>query len=202
MSRCVYTSFFTPDYTEPASRLVNSLHAHDLDYDVQKVPDAGTWMANCARKPKFIYEQLAKMPGRPVVWTDADSEVIQGPSLFEESIGLMSGIDAAVCEYTWKAYPKRETFSGTIWFAPTPGALRLVDIWAALQTVSPNEMDQRVLARAVELARAEGVRVATLPVEYCFITDLHRREWPDKKPVFEHFQHSRIRRRLDAKNGR
>lgn len=198
MSRCVYASFFTPDYVEPASRLVNSLHKHELDYDVQKVPDTGTWMTNCARKPKWIYEALERHAGRPVVWTDADSEVMQKPLAFELDATGVKG-DAAVCEYTWRQYAKQETFSGTLWFAPTPGAKRLVDIWAALQTVSPREMDQRVLARAVMLARAEGVVVSVLPVEYCFIFDLHRAEWPEARPVFQHYQFSRVRKHKEVK---
>lgn len=194
MSRCVYTSFFTPDYLEPAAKLIESLHAHELDYDIPKVPDTGKWISNCAAKPKFIYEMLQRYSDRPVVWTDADSVLKQKPLAFEfEETSAMRGHDAAVCEYTWRR-GRTETLSGTLWFGATDGAKRLADIWAALQIASPREMDQQVLARAVMLARAEGIKVAVLPVEYCFIFDLHKLEHPDAKPVFEHFQHSRERK--------
>lgn len=197
MSRCLYTSFYTEDYTEPASRLVASMREHRLDHEVTKVPDAGKWIYNCAYKPKFIHSMLLRHGDRPMVWTDADSVVRANPPLFEGLSPSLETCDAAICEYSWRGL-RTETLSGTIWLAPTPGALRLVDIWAALQITMPQEMDQRVLAKAVELARSEGVRVGKLPVEYCFITDLHRVEHPQAVPVFEHFQHSRIRRKKEA----
>lgn len=201
MSRCLYVSFFTPDYIEPASRLVQSLHKYDLDYEVQKTFDSGQWITNCAYKPQFVREQLARSPGRPVVWTDADSEVMCKPLLFELEVTPLEKCDAAVCEFTWArpSFVKKETLSGTAFFAPTPAAARLVDIWCALQTVSPKEMDQRTLAKAVELARVEGVVVAVLPVEYCFIFDLHQREYPSKQAVFQHYQHSRVRKINEVK---
>lgn len=195
MSRCVYVSFFTPDYLEPASKLIESLHDQGLDFDIPKVPDTGKWITNCAVKPKFVYDMLQRYPDRPVVWTDADSILRKEPAVFESN--WLEESDAAVCEYSWQGR-KFETFSGTLWFNNTPGAKRLADIWTALQVVTPAEMDQRVLARAVMFARAEGIKVAVLPVEYCFIFDLHRNEHPNASPVFEHFQHSRIRKRMEV----
>jgi hypothetical protein len=194
VSRCLYVSFFTPDYIEPASKLVQSLYEHGLDYEVPKVPDTGRWILNCARKPKFIQDMLHHYPGRPLVWTDADSVVRQRPKMFEEQ---EYGADALICEYTWQRGNRVETLSGTMFFAPTPGAARLVDIWVGLQAAYAETMDQRVLARAIELAREEGIRIGRLPVEYCFITDLHRLEWPAANAVFEHFQYSRVRKQKD-----
>lgn len=197
MSRSVYVSFYTPDYIEPVSRLIESLHKHGLDYDIPKFPDTGEWIKNCALKPKFIYDMLYRYQDRPLVWTDADSVVNSTPHLFELP-NTYKDFDAAVCEYKWLR-GRTETFSGTLWFNKTGRARRLVDIWAALQLASPSEMDQRVLARAVELARAEGVRVASLPVEYCYIFDFHKEEHPTKVAVIEHFQYSRIRKEREVK---
>ena len=198
MSRCLYTSFFTKDYWKPAAALIQSLREHSLDNEVAAMPDTGRWIWNCALKPKFIGDMMARHPDRPLVWTDADSIVRQCPTVFEGG-ALRGGAapDAAVCEYKWLKGCK-ETFSGTMWFAPTPGARRLVEIWVALQARDTEVMDQHVLAKAVELARAEGVRVALLPVAYCYIFDFHKQEHPDIKPVFEHFQHSRIRKEQEV----
>lgn len=199
MSECLYVSFYTPDYADRAANLIQSLKAFDLDFEVSARPDTGRWVENCAMKPRFIFEMMERYPGRPIVWTDADSVLRTDPLMFESQLrnSLWPTYDAAVCEYQWRNGGK-ETLSGTLYFAPNAGAKHLVDMWCALQTVDVNIMDQRVLERAVRHARTDGVRVADLPVEYCFIYDFHRQEWPDKKPVFEHFQHSRKTKEVKA----
>lgn len=194
MSRCLYVSFFTKDYWRPAARMIHSLMEFGLDHEVVQMPDTGRWIENCALKPKFIHKMMQDYPGRPIVWTDADSVLRQKPLAFElENTSEIGNADAAVCEYQWRRGGK-ETLSGTMYFAPTAGAMWLVDAWAALQAADRNVMDQRVLERAVKIAVDQGVVVRNLPVEYCFISDFHSMEWPDKKPVFEHFQYSRTSR--------
>lgn len=194
MSRCLYVSFFTKDYWQPAARLIQSLKAHDLDHEVAQMPDTGRWIWNCAMKPKFIHQMLTRYSDRPVVWTDADSVLRTDPVYFEQ--GEIKA-DAVVCEYKWLR-GRHETLSGTIWFAPTDGARRLVDIWAALQLSDTEKPDQQVLAKAVSLARGEGIKIDTLPVQYCYIFDFHKQEHPEISPVFEHFQHSRTRKEQEV----
>jgi hypothetical protein len=175
-------------------RLVHSLDKYELECWIGRIEDRGQWIHNCAQKPAFIREMLIKHHDRPVAWTDADSEIMKSPDLFNRE----GQVDAMVCEYEWRN-GKRETLSGTIWFNIGPGSLYLVDQWLDIQRDNQNEMDQRTLAMAVQRTRDAGFKVGVLPVEYCFIFDHHRREHPTADPFIVHYQHSRVRRQEDKR---
>lgn len=186
MSACIYVSYYTPDYEEVAHRLKLSLATFELEHIVVPVPDRGTWVANCARKPLFIRDLLSQMK-KPLVWIDADAVVVKRPALFEDSAYCH---DAAVCRYTWHQ-GKRETLSGTVWFNDTYMAKRMVEHWIEQQALLPDMWDQVGLQMAVAEAEKTSAVIENLPVEYCYIHDLHRREHPDADPVIVHYQHSR-----------
>ncbi len=184
MKQPVFVSFYTPDYAGQAERLLASITHLGLRACVSMRPDTGRWVSNCAQKPRFIWEMMAKYHDRPVVWTDADSVIRQRPELF---FGMIQE-DIGVCRYKWNG-GSSETFSGTVYFNPTEAARKVVDRWIEQQTLSPDQWDQVSLAKAIQ--EVHGVRVFSLPVSYCFIYDLHRRAHPEARPIIEHFQHSR-----------
>ena len=57
-------------------------------------------------------------------------------------------------------------------------------VWGDLCIDVTNKSDQPYLLPA--LAQVPEARFMTLPVEYCFVADPHRRLWPYVAPVIEH----------------
>lgn len=198
MSRCLYVSFYTPDYADCAKELEASLYLFGLDSEIDAFADLGTWQANCAWKPRFILQKLWDNPGRPVVWLDADAVIRRRPILLEEKPA--EELDLRVCQYQWKR-GKRETLSGTLYFGNHDSwSEELVKCWIRQQDQSPEMWDQVSLEYAIHnYDRACGHVDKSLPVEYCWIFDFHKAEHPGGVPVIEHFQRSRVTR---AKGGR
>lgn len=195
MSRCLYTSFFTPDYAGVTDRLVKSLKRFNLDTWIAPMEDSGEWIRNCAKKPTFLYDMRSKFPDRPIVWLDADAEVVEHPEIFELGLYEFQGLDAAVCEYTWPGGFKTEVLSGTIYVGNGKRSDELIEHWIEQQEVQPEVMDQRTLRMAVNEMNAP---VGRLPVEYCFIRDLHRECHPNARAVIVHHQESRNRKAREA----
>lgn len=104
-------SFFTEDYKDEVAILIKSLNAFKISYDIEGVKDRGSWKKNAFYKIPFIVKKL-KQYNHPLVWLDADAEVIQYPSLFDElESTLMAGI--------YSPLKKREYVSNTIYFVPS-----------------------------------------------------------------------------------
>lgn len=110
----------------------------------------GTWEGNCAQKAIIIRDCLRERM-EPVVWLDADAEVLGYPALFNTITE-----DMAVCRY------KGELLSGTLYFKPVPAVFDLLDRWIAANEASPGEWDQVVLDRVLS-----GVSIFNLPTTYC-----------------------------------
>lgn len=190
MSRCLYVSFYTPDYAGVAHRLKVSLQMFGLDHHVIEIPDRGRWVDNCAFKPEFILREMWEDP-RPVVWIDADAVVRSVPWAFEHEPRGPVEPDARICTYIWKRVRRPEVLSGTLYFSGGLGSKRLLELWIELQQKNPDMWDQRTLALAMDVARDMNITIENLPFEYVYIHDFHKTEWPEATPVIEHFQHSR-----------
>jgi hypothetical protein len=62
----------------------------------------------------------------------------------------------------------------------------------AINLDKPEIFDQKNLDQAV--SETTDLKIAELPPEYCFIFDLSRDYYGNRKPVIEHFQASREKR--------
>lgn len=187
MKEPIYVSFYTPDYAEQAARLRASLEHWNLRCDIAAVGDAGTWVKNCAQKPHFILKQLQAYRS-PVVWVDADAEIVQRPDFARM---YPPQTDVARCKYKWWN-GKIEVLSGTLYFGATVGAARLLCEWTEVCKLRPDMWDQHALEIALD--STSGLEVFELPVEYCFINDLHREQHLNAEAVIVHYQHSRVTR--------
>jgi len=181
----VYVSFYTPDYEDCAIDLMMSLETFGLSSDVQAFKDLGTWLKNCAAKPKYIWQMMSKHEGHPIVWIDADAVVRRRPELFDSMEA-----DLGVVRYEWPAPKRVEILSGTVYVANNIKAHRLVDAWIEECADKPDIWDQKCLENAMERIE-EKVKVTYLPISYAFISDTHRKKFPGVEPVIEHFQRSR-----------
>jgi len=170
-------SYYTDNYEPEAKKLIASLQKFNLDHNVVRVDNFGSWGANTHFKPKFILEQL--QGNDSVVWTDADSIIKQNPVLF----------DTLDCDIAFHRFKGEELLSGTVYFKNNERVIKLLNTWIEVNSDNSKVWDQKNLDTAVSL-NPELV-VYNLPPEYCFIFDLSRLEYNNVTPVIEHFQASR-----------
>lgn len=151
-----------------------------MDCVIEPIEDRGAWELNCNQKPPFIRRMLIEWD-RPVLWIDADGEIMQRPSIFETVEA-----DFAVC----KRKGKLGFGSGTLYF--TPRALLLVSLWCEYAARHPMEWDQRLLQRAWEALQAMQMEPTTewLPPSY-----LQKIDNPKGAVILHHQASRRTRRR-------
>lgn len=170
-------SCYTHNYKEHADKLKASLEALNLPHIVSEIPDQGGWDKNTKYKPHFILSCLQNYPY--VVWTDADSIVRRPPVLF----------DKLTCDVAFHRFKNIELLSGTVYFRNTENTNKLLNQWIAINNKKPKVWDQKNLDAAVKIT--DGLNVGSLPLSYCCIYDLGRRQQVNVEPVIEHFQASR-----------
>lgn len=118
------------DYYKKATyRLTKSLIKHDLPHIIYPLEPTKNWTAGCAMKPSLILNTL-KAFNHPVLWIDADGEVLQYPKVFENAkfnVGLVK------VGGHW--------LSGTLYFSPK--AINLAQKWNEI--TKPSEPDEITL---------------------------------------------------------
>ena len=181
-------------YTDAAYRrwahekLIPSLEAFGLAYEVDPVPDLGSWPRNNQYKADFIQRKLDTHPGQDIVWIDADAEVVERPGLILDA----DPVDDVAVHYwphTFDNLP--QLWGGTILlrnFAATRG---LVALWIQENRKLPLEIDQANL-QAV-LGRHPEVHVRVLPAGYCWVEEVMRPSEPREAVVIRHFHAARER---------
>jgi hypothetical protein len=183
-----YYTINTP-YEDEAKKLIKSLDALNLNYDVIGVPNLGNWQANTRFKAKFMEDMLNKHQGKNLLYVDSDAIVHSKPLLFENYTA-----DVAVRwqDFRWR---QNECLSGTIFMANNNKTRELCQRW---QRVNLNEgptattFEQWNLGSVIKEMEAEGNLITeNLPPEYTMIFDSMRAIYPDVIPVIEHFQASR-----------
>lgn len=195
MIKPLYVSFFTEKYRASAAELVATLDAFELEHEVRFLDADPDWVANVQRKPAYILQALLQHPGRPIVWLDADARVRKRPELF----------DAWACDLTRKRVAPDfaahwlggiELLSGTMWFGPTPAAVKLASQWRTYQESRRDLVDQVALEHVMPPGAPrnlpEGLKIAVLPAPYTAIFDhgmCEPHQW-----VISHHQHSRQHR--------
>jgi len=184
----LFVSCFTPDdiYGPAADRLRMSLEKFALDFEVHHFQPLGSWVENTCYKPLFIKAMLDKHRGRPIVWLDADAEVVAYP-------GLLMDMTADVA--TGYLSRRREYLSGTVFLANNVETRNLVRLWLVnlQQDDDSPRKEQRALGRAIEALMGNGLIYERLPFEYVRIFDLKGR---DEVPVILHKQLSRVARKV------
>jgi hypothetical protein len=109
------TSHLGDYYKRCVTRLVRSCIKFDLPHLVLPLEQQSGWDAGCATKIVVI-QQLLKQLNRPLLWLDADAEILSYPNLFET-------ID---CEMAL-ASVSGHWLTGTLYFKPI--ALPFIETW-------------------------------------------------------------------------
>lgn len=175
-------------YEQESERLAASCARWNVPLVREIVSPIGDWKANCAWKPKFIAKMMAEFPTIPLLWLDADAEVMG-------DISSLASIDCdlAVRTCSWPNPQDPHILSGTILIQPTYGAKAVIELWCNLQQIK-RQTDQRVLEQAT-LQMPPDFRLHDLDAKYVAIFD----ETPAiDQPLIVHHQASRRLRRLTA----
>ncbi len=186
-------SFYTEGtpYQIEANRLKKSLDIIKVPYDIVPVQSHGSWAKNCQIKSEIIKNALLKLPdGEVLIYTDADSELLSYPALFEKEIDW----DIA---YYYMIH-RSEMLSGTLGFRNSPQIRKLIDLWIK-KNMTNSEWDQKNLQSVyMESSTDLKLRELRLPASYCFIYDnrIQMDEMKEEKPVFIHHQASRRFKRV------
>ncbi len=79
-------SFFTvaTPYEAEVERLRSSCRRFGIEAQILGIPSDGAWVHNCSRKARFICDRLDRL-GTPVLWVDADAEIVRRPEIFESA---------------------------------------------------------------------------------------------------------------------
>lgn len=179
MSLPLVVSFYTSGtpYQDEIETLRSSCQKFGIEGHYESVPSKGSWVQNCAQKGPFVAECLRKFR-RPILWLDADAEVVRYPGLFE------------TLECDFAAYMPRHLLSGTLFFDYNDIALELTAAWSKRCCQQPNVWDQKLLESA--LWGMEGrIDYCNLPQGYCKISDKRWTRHSDRREYIVHHQASR-----------
>lgn len=182
-------SFYTENtpYEKEAEDLATSCEKFNLPYEIDPMPNFGSWEKNCCFKPKYILKKLSDLQ-KPVLWLDADAIVYQKPTFFET-------LETDVALHSNPTLPENhpsKVNSGTLLFYPTPATFSLLEKWdqetERLLEEDPEPWDQISLRNVLFKA---DVRIHFLDSCYCRIFTKIQNEDELKNSFFIHFQASR-----------
>jgi hypothetical protein len=179
----IIVSYFTADtpYEEEARKLMASCDAVGIAHHISRVPNRGSWEANCAYKADFL-AGLWRELRRPLLWVDADGVLKRSPILLR----------GTSCDFAIHKVDRWEFNSATVFFNSTPLAGQLLQHWAALCRSYPHIWDQRLLDAAwEELMRNHPLITFWLPSSYTLIFDRPEAIAPKEPPVIVQYQSSR-----------
>jgi hypothetical protein len=180
----VVISYYTEDtiYAEQIKRLIASLEKFELDYYIEGIPSLGSWKDATDYKATFILRALTRVKA-PVVFIDADGEVVQYPQLFEN----LNNIDIAAfyshINHLW---------SGTLYLNNCDKVRYLIENWIEANKINKVLFEQRILQSMI--AQNKTIKLYKLPISYCQIYD---HKFKSKFPVIVQHQASRITKKLN-----
>jgi len=190
----IITSFYTPEYVNEISTLIQSVRKYNLPYDFQLIkalPLEGAqqnknWSKNAYYKAEFLKEMLEKYPNKDIIWIDADAIICQNPVLFNK----MPDCDIAI-----HFRDNVELLSGTIYLRNNEATKKLINLWIEENQKSKNFLEQKNLETAIIKTQKE-IKVFNLPATYCQIFDTMGQAG---EPVVKQMQASRKWRRNEKR---
>lgn len=185
-------SFYTLDtpYEEEVKYLQASCLEWNIDHVIEGVPSAGSWEMNCAFKPLFILQKMAKYK-RPLLWVDADAVFVR-PLEHTDAFSADVGVRLYDCA---DDHPSR-IVTATLFVNATAPAQEIVELWAKecmsmLAKKNREEVWDQDALRRVFLAHKHRVNFAALPEEYSKIVGHPEDEQKCINPMILQYQASR-----------
>lgn len=186
----VLVSYFTKNtlYEKEAERLRLSCEKFGLEYRIEGIEVFGKWHEHTCYKPLFILQKMEELK-RPVLWVDADAEIVKKPPLhFNCDVG------ARIFDYHPPDHPCY-LFTGTLYLNVTPVTLDIVKKWAEIchQAIRNRTycFDQIVLNQILHSSKAH---FQSLSAGYAAIFDEKR--CSTEELFIVHYQASRLYRKI------
>ena len=162
----------------------------DISHHIEPIESLGSWDLNTRYKAEFLLE-MSYAFNTPIVWLDADAEVLQYPYLFD---GLSDKCDMAVYRDQ-----QRQLLSGTIFINNTDKAREILELWILENKAAHISIyEQYNLANVLRAAEAidRPFNIFNLPVEYVYLKKIDKgyvEQVPedDVDPIIFHHQASR-----------
>ena len=180
------------DYEKEALRLRASLDKVGLKYDIEGVPNLGSWQENTRYKATFIKNKLKEnLHGETLLYLDVDAVVHEYPHELEK---IEEPIAVRFEDFKWQ---EGTCLSGTILIKPTEGNIQICDSWEVRNILTKDKkknLEQDNLGAILKrraFTMPDHFKYKVLDVEYCFIFDIHKKMYPNSKPIIEHLQASR-----------
>ena len=169
-NKIIYISYYTentPYEQEINKYLLPSLKKFNLSYDIEAVKDLGSWQKNTGYKSTFILKMLKKHKC-PVVFLDADAEILKQPTLFN-NISEEYDIGVHYLHWGWiwhqnKEHSRRDLLSGTMYISYSPKTLHLVKLFIDTVKKNPNIWEQKAMQQVVE--NKKDIKIFKLPYSY------------------------------------
>lgn len=142
-------SYYTVDYAHYAKGLRSSLLRYGFDDSHVELREVkGGWNDRCNYKAQYIREKLLELQ-EPVVWVDADAQLVAYPVLFEH----------IPADFAARYKSENKVMSGTLYFNYSQPAIDLIDRWIDNQS---KRWDQKTLSEVLG-----DVKAYKLPDSYC-----------------------------------
>ena len=174
-------------YAEMAKRLKDSCKKFNIDCDIEKYDDRGSWVDNCNIKPEFILKKLKEDDVECVIWIDSDGKLMNYPYLFLDTpmdFGIRAepgarkkipaGREEIELPKNWPSHIDLMWFnSGTMFFRKCNSTIRMVESWLNYSKTMKRSWDQWSLQQAWA-----DVQPTTewFPRNYCQIDRMHGRD--------------------------
>lgn len=189
MSDPIIISYYTrgTPYEKEAEQLRLSAEKFGFEYRIEGIEPFGKWHEHTCYKPTFILQKMEELK-RPVVWIDADAEIVQKPSFpFHCDMALR------ICDEYPADHPSY-LYAGTLFFNYTVSALELVKDWSLACQKAMQEnvftVDQQMLGR--QLLKSKAI-IYQLPIGY---TAIFEEEIPLSELYIVHYQASRLYKKV------
>ncbi len=189
----IVISFYTYKtfYEKEAARLLSSCDRVGLEHQIVGIDPFGKWHEHVCYKPFFIYKKLLELK-RPLLWLDADAEIVRKPPFqFEQPIGIRC----------FDCYPPEHPnylFASTIYVDYQPQIVELMKAWGeecqkALEKHPGLEVsDQPILQSLLSKMK---IPFDPLPVGYAAIFENEQDLPPDQLYIVQ-YQASRLYRKF------
>lgn len=178
-------------YEAELSSLKATCAEHGVSLYSEIIEPRGSWVRNCAMKPRFILRMMDKFSDQTLLWIDADARIM-GP--IDEA--LLGGLGDISCRVKVHPSNRTELLTGTILVAPS--ARDIIERWEIAQhDENSNIWDQKVLQDI--MAKQPQPRMHYLDARLCAIFDERP---PIAGALIVHTQASRRLKRIMGKTAR
>ncbi len=190
----IFISYYTKNtiYQDAINKyLIPSLKKLELQYHIYDIETLGDWKSNAIQKPIILQKALIEFPDNNIIWQDADSEILQDPSLL---FNIPVEYDIALHYLNWKAHYGREgleMLDGTVFWRNNEKVRAFINELIKLSTEKGVD-HQKTMARMLETNKS--INVFPLPRTYSYLPTQPNGDKSFieiKNPVIIHYQKSR-----------